>query len=71
MMNPTVTNIVENNQILEFTLQNVDVSIANAIRRVILSEIEVNAFITETFEENHAQLKKILVAFITKLLNNV
>ena len=29
MMNPTVTNIVENNQILEFTLQNVDVSIAS------------------------------------------
>ena len=63
MMNPTVTNIVENNQILEFTLQ-MDVSIANAIRK-ILSEIEVNAFITETFEEINAQLKKILVAFIT------
>ena len=46
-MNPIVTNIVENNHILEFTLQNVDVSVANAIRRTVLSEIDINAFITE------------------------
>lgn len=57
-MNPIVTNIVENNHILEFTLQNVDVSVANAIRRTVLSEIDINAFITETFEENQCTIHK-------------
>ena len=57
-MNPIVTNIVENNHILEFTLQNVDVSVANAIRRTLLSEIDVNAFITETFEDNQCTIHK-------------
>jgi DNA-directed RNA polymerase subunit L len=55
-MDPIVNKIVENNGILEFTLQNVDVSIANSIRRVVLSEIEVNAFITENFEENDCKI---------------
>ena len=32
---------VPENKILTFTLQNVDVSIANSIRRIILSEIPV------------------------------
>lgn len=68
MMNPTVTNIVENNQILEFTLQNVDVSIANAIRRIILSEIEVNAFITETFEENQCIIETNTTRFHNEII---
>lgn len=55
-MEPIVNKIVENNGILEFTLQNVDVSVANSIRRVILSEIDVNAFITEKFEENQCKI---------------
>lgn len=57
-MNPIVTNIVENNHILEFSLQNTDVSVANAIRRTILSEIDVNAFVTETFEKNQCTIHK-------------
>ena len=34
-----VNNMNETNGILEFTLSNVDVSLANAIRRVILADI--------------------------------
>lgn len=57
-MEPIINSIVENNNILEFTLSNVDVCIANAIRRIILSEVPVNAFITEKFEENQCKITK-------------
>ena len=39
-----VNNMNETNGILEFTLSNVDVSLANAIRRVILADIETVVF---------------------------
>ena len=33
---PKITNIAETDDVLTFTLQNVDVGIANAIRRTLL-----------------------------------
>ena len=52
-----ISKILENDETLEFTLSGVDRSIANALRRTVLSDIQVNAFITETFETNQCTIK--------------
>lgn len=52
---PTVTFCTsshEDDALLQFTLENVDVSIANAIRRTILSNIETVVFRTSPHERN-------------------
>ena len=50
MSSITVNNTSENNGELSFTLSGVDVSVANAIRRTILSDIPIVAF--KTFGEH-------------------
>ena len=57
-MDPKVTKLVENDGIIEFTIDSINVSYVNGIRRTILSEIPVNAFITETYEENKCNIMK-------------
>ena len=37
-MNPVISNSIEEGDVYKFTLSNVNVSLANAIRRTILSE---------------------------------
>jgi DNA-directed RNA polymerase subunit L len=54
--NPIINNITEDNGILKFTLSNVDVSIANAIRRIILSDINCIVFKTSPYEENNCTI---------------
>ena len=44
MMNPELNTINENGDVMTFTLSNVNVSIANAIRRTILSDISIYCF---------------------------
>ena len=44
---PKVTHGIENKGVYSFTLENANVSIANALRRVILSDIETVVFNTE------------------------
>ena len=44
--------------LLEFTLRNIDVSIANAIRRTILSDIPTIAFKTFPHDKNLAIIHK-------------
>ena len=51
-MNPRITNISESNNILNFTLSNVDVSIANAIRRTLLSNIPCIVFKTIPYNDS-------------------
>ena len=51
-----ISKVLENDEILEFTLSGVDRSVANALRRIILNDIPVNAFITETFETNQCTI---------------
>jgi len=53
-MNPKVTNLTEQNNILTFTLSGLNVSLANAVRRTILSDIPTVVFRTSPFEENDA-----------------
>jgi DNA-directed RNA polymerase II subunit RPB3 len=55
-MNPQISQIEEDGDVYKFTLSDIDVSIANALRRTILSEIPINAILTETHEENQCTI---------------
>ena len=50
---------VPENKMLTFTLQNVDVCIANSIRRVILSEIPV--VVMDSLDKENIDVKKTVV----------
>ena len=51
-MNPQVDFISDSEDTLKFTLRNVNLSLANAIRRTILSDIPLVIFKTAPYEEN-------------------
>jgi DNA-directed RNA polymerase alpha subunit len=55
-MNPKVTFDSETDNKLSFTLSGVNLSLANAIRRTILSDIEIVVFKTTPYEENKANI---------------
>jgi DNA-directed RNA polymerase alpha subunit len=55
-MNPKISNRVNNLDKLTFTLENVDVSVANALRRIILSEIDTFILKTSPYTENRANI---------------
>jgi len=55
-MNPKVDFISDENDILSFTLSGVNVSLANAVRRTILSDIPQVVFKTSPYEENKANI---------------
>jgi len=51
-MNPNLSNISSENGVYRFTLSGLNVSISNAIRRTILSDIPINVIRTETEDVN-------------------
>lgn len=55
-MNPTVEFLAETDDVLQFTLKGVNVSIANSLRRTILSDIPIVVFKTAPYEENRANI---------------
>jgi DNA-directed RNA polymerase subunit L len=55
-MEPVLNTISEEGDILRFTLQNINVSFANAIRRTLLSDIPVVSIYTETHETNQCKI---------------
>jgi DNA-directed RNA polymerase subunit L len=55
-MNPLVQTIVEDGDTLTFTLSGVNVSLANAIRRTLLSDIPIVVFRTSPHESNKANI---------------
>lgn len=55
-MNPKLNNISEEGDLLRFTLYGVDVSVANAIRRTILSDIPIVVIETDTHENNKCNI---------------
>ena len=55
-MNPHIEKIVEDNGVLTFTLNGVNVSLANAVRRTILSDIKTVVFRTSPYEENKSNI---------------
>ena len=60
-----IENLIEENNQLKFTLSDINVSIANAIRRIILSEIPCVVFKTTPYEEN-----KVDIEINTSRMNN-
>jgi len=57
-MNPKISNMAEDGEITRFTLSGTNVSIANALRRIILSEIPIVVIQTETHETNQCKIEK-------------
>jgi len=57
-MNPLIQLNSEEGDILSFTLSGVNVSLANAIRRTVLSDIPLIVFKTSPYEENRATIIK-------------
>tara|TARA_B100001287_G_scaffold275576_1_gene283570 strand:- start:19868 stop:21004 length:1137 start_codon:yes stop_codon:yes gene_type:complete len=55
-MEPSVKNFSEDANALYFTLEGVEVSIANAIRRTILSDIPTVVIETDTYEKNQCNI---------------
>jgi len=64
-MDPKVKHLTEENDVMSFTMSNVNVSIANALRRIILSEIPCVVFKTTPYAEN-----KVNIEINTTRLNN-
>jgi len=56
-MNPTISDIIHEDDIYKFRLSNINVSLANALRRIILSEIPTYVFNTELTEENNCTIE--------------
>ena len=53
-MNPIITNLVDEENIFKFTIKDINVSLANALRRIILSEIPTVVFRTSPHDKNDA-----------------
>ena len=66
-MEPIIYNYIENNNLLKFTISNINVSFANAIRRVIISDIPVICFETLPNKNN----KSIFYQNTTRLNNEI
>jgi len=64
-MEPRVNELSEKDGLLTFTLTGVDVSVANALRRTLLSDIPIVVFRTFPYEENKAN-----ISINTTRLNN-
>ena len=64
-MDPLIKELTEEDNYLKFKITGVNVSIANALRRIILSEIETFVFRTTPYEEN-----KVNFEINTTRLNN-
>lgn len=56
-MDPKISEVIEENHVLYFTLSNINVSLANALRRIILSEIPTLVFITENYNDNTCNIE--------------
>lgn len=55
-MNPSISKVYEENGVYQITVSGVNVSFANAIRRIILSEIPIVVINTETHEGNQCNI---------------
>lgn len=56
MSTMNVKNIEQSGDVLTFTVENINISLANAVRRVILSNIPSVVFKTMPYEENQVQI---------------
>jgi len=56
-MNPTFANVENVEDFLKFTISDINMSFANAIRRIIISEIPCIVFTTTPHEKNRAEIE--------------
>lgn len=56
-MNPSLTQISEDHDLLSFTLSNINVSLSNAIRRTILNDIPTIVLGTDIYQDHKCQIK--------------
>jgi DNA-directed RNA polymerase subunit L len=56
-MDPRISNLIEENGTLKFTLTECNMSIANALRRIIVSDIPTFVFRTYPYNENKAEIR--------------
>lgn len=56
-MNPSLSNVSEVGDVYKFTLSGLNVSLANALRRTILSEIKTVVFYTENYGDNQCNIQ--------------
>tara|TARA_Y200000002_G_scaffold362885_2_gene350445 strand:- start:320 stop:1423 length:1104 start_codon:yes stop_codon:yes gene_type:complete len=57
-MNPNISKISVDDDLYKFTLSGVNVSIANALRRTVLSDIPSTVIYTETYQDNQCYIEK-------------
>ena len=55
-MDPKITNISVDEDMFKFTLGGVNVSLANSLRRTILSDIPTTVMYTETYKDNQCNI---------------
>ena len=55
-MEPRLQSVSDEGDLLRFTLQDINVSFANAIRRTLLTDIPVIAIRTETYDTNQCRI---------------
>ena len=56
-MDPIISKELFEDEVYNFTISGVNVSLANAIRRTILSDIKTLVFYTETYEDNKCAIE--------------
>lgn len=69
-MNPVITKIAEENDQLKFTLSDINVSFANALRRTILSDININVCITDKYDTNQCIINKNTTRFHNEIIKH-
>ena len=67
-MNPSVSNIIEEDGILRFTLSDVNVSYANALRRIIVADIPTVVFRTFPHAANRASIETNTTRFNNEII---
>jgi DNA-directed RNA polymerase alpha subunit len=55
-MHPVLKRIIDERDVTQFTLSSINVSLANALRRTILSDIPTTTFYTETYNDNQCTI---------------
>jgi DNA-directed RNA polymerase alpha subunit len=55
-MNPIISNVIEDNGVYKFTLSNINLSLANALRRTILTDIPTVVIRTDNYENNQCNV---------------
>jgi len=56
-MNPSINNIAVEDDLYKFTLSGINVSLANALRRTVLTDIPTTVFYTETYKDNQCNIE--------------